>query len=201
MGNTGEGENGDRYWGTDFIQNGQPLTGIKGKYGPDILNEFVVDFILRHREHPFFIYDPMTLIHGTFKPTPATKPGVTDRNSLHTDMIAYTDILVGKLITELDKMNLREKTLVVFVGDNGSVDLGTIHGRMVDGVKHELNEGGSRVPRRFVEVHESTFAWAALNARLTVARRSFGLLPLLAIELELGKKGRYSGVVLRTRWK
>jgi len=49
-------------------------------------------------------------------------------------------------MAELDKMNLREKTLVIFVGDNGSVDPGTIHGRLVDGVKHELKEGGSRVP-------------------------------------------------------
>jgi len=61
-------------------------------------------------------------------------------------MIAYMDKLVGKLMDELDKMNLRQKTLVVFVGDNGSVDAGTIHGREVDGVKHELKEGGSRVP-------------------------------------------------------
>jgi arylsulfatase A len=88
----------------------------------------------------------MTLIHGTFMRTPDSKPGASGRQELYTDMIEYTDKLVGKLMADLDKLNLREKTLVVLVGDNGNVDPSTIHGRMVDGVKHELNEGGSRVP-------------------------------------------------------
>jgi arylsulfatase A len=145
-GNGGSGEGGDRYWGNDFVQNGRRLNVAKGQYGPDILNEFAIDFIRRHRDKPFFIYYPMTLIHGTFRPTPDMPKDVTERSVLYRGMIAYMDKLVGKLMDELDKMNLREKTLVIFVGDNGSVDLGTIHGRMVDGVKHELNEGGSRVP-------------------------------------------------------
>jgi arylsulfatase A len=88
----------------------------------------------------------MTMIHGGFKPTPDTAPGVSDRAHLYTDTITYMDKLIGKLMAALDEMNLREKTLVIFTGDNGSVDPQTIHGRVVDGVKHELNEGGSRVP-------------------------------------------------------
>ena len=145
-GNGAGGEGGDRYWGTDFVQDGKPLKDLKGKYGPDILNEFAIDFIRRHRDQPFFIYYPMTLIHGGFRPTPDTAPGVDDRKTLYRDTISYMDKIVGKLMDELDKMNLREKTLVIFVGDNGSVDPGTIHERVVDGVKHELKEGGSRVP-------------------------------------------------------
>ena len=43
-------------------------------------------------------------------------------------------------------MKLREKTLIVFTGDNGSVPVGTINGRPVDGHKSQMNEGGSRVP-------------------------------------------------------
>ncbi len=145
-GNSGEGEKGDRYWGNDFVQNGKPLKGIKGRYGPDVLHEFVVDFIRRHRDEPFFIYYPMTLIHGTFKPTPDMAKNITARPVLYQGMIAYMDKLVGKLMDELDQLKLRENTLVIFVGDNGSVDPSTIHGRLVDGVKHELKEGGSRVP-------------------------------------------------------
>jgi len=145
-GNRGQGEQGDRYWGTDYIRNGEPLRGIAGRYGPDLLHDYVVDFIRRHRNQPFFIYYPMTMIHGSFKPTPDTAPGVTDRATLYRDTIAYMDKLIGKLMAELDALNLREKTLVVFTGDNGSVDPGTVHGRVVDGVKHDLKEGGSRVP-------------------------------------------------------
>ena len=60
--------------------------------------------------------------------------------------IAYMDKLVGQLVAALDRLNLREKTLIVFTGDNGSVGHGTINGRHVDGGKHKLTEGGSRVP-------------------------------------------------------
>jgi arylsulfatase A len=140
------GQNGERYWGTDFVKDGQPLNGLKGKYGPDVLHEFVADFIRRHRNEPFFLYYPMSLVHGSYMATPDTVKGVNDRETLYRDMIAYMDKLVGKLMDELDKMDLREKTLVVFVGDNGSVEPGIVRGRTVDGVKHELKEGGSRVP-------------------------------------------------------
>lgn len=142
----GSGEGGDRYWGRDYNLNGTPLKVPHGTYGPDLLHQHLVDFIRRHRNEPFFIYYPMTFIHGPFKPTPDTAPGVKDRKTLYRDAIAYMDKLVGKLVAELDALGLREKTLIVFTGDNGSVDPGTIHGRLVDGTKHELKEGGSRVP-------------------------------------------------------
>jgi len=114
-----------------------------GKYGPEYLQDYVVDFIRRHREQPFFVYYPMTMIHGGFKPTPDTAPGVSDRAHLYTDTITYMDKLIGKLMTALDEMNLREKTLVIFTGDNGSVDPQTIHGRVVDGVKHDSTRGAA----------------------------------------------------------
>jgi len=145
-GNGGGGEKGDRYWGNDFVRDGKPFDVAKGKYGPDVLHEFVVDFIRRHRDERFFVYYPMTLIHGTLMPTPDSAPGTKERRALYRDMVAYTDKLVGKLVEELDKLNLRERTVIVFTGDNGSVDPGTVNGRVVEGVKHELKEGGSRVP-------------------------------------------------------
>jgi arylsulfatase A len=43
-------------------------------------------------------------------------------------------------------LKLREKTLIVFTGDNGSVPIGTVGGRSVDGKKATMLEGGSRVP-------------------------------------------------------
>jgi arylsulfatase A len=60
--------------------------------------------------------------------------------------IAYMDKLVGKLVDELDRLGIRENTLIVFTGDNGSVPIGTINGRPIDGKKGDLLEGGSRVP-------------------------------------------------------
>lgn len=138
-------EKGERYWEPAYNHNGQPLTNVEGKYGPDLLHNFVVDFIERHRAGPFFVYYPTPLIHGPILRTPDSQPGAS-RQQHYEDNIAYLDKLVGKLVAELDRLKLRENTLIVFTGDNGSVPYETVHGRKVDGHKSDLLEGGSRVP-------------------------------------------------------
>lgn len=143
---------GERYWKPALNKNGQPVPVTEASYGPDLQNEFVVDFIKRHRDKPFFVYYPTPLVHGPILRTPDSKDGGVRKakgksdGSLYADNIAYLDKLVGQLVATLDELNLRDKTLIVFSGDNGSVPVGTIHGRPVDGHKSQVNEGGSRVP-------------------------------------------------------
>ncbi len=147
--------NPDRYWNPDYNLNGGVLKDAAGQYGPDVLNDFVIDFVRRHKDGPFFVYYPTPLIHGPILKTPDSKGEVAKQKkkaanagegSLYADNIAYLDKLIGKLVAELDALKLRENTLIVFAGDNGSVPIGTIHGRPVDGKKSQVNEGGSRVP-------------------------------------------------------
>ena len=149
----GVGTKGERYWDPAYNHNGRMLSKVEGKYGPDLLHEFVVDFIRRHRDGPFFVYYPMPLIHAPILRTPDSPPGSAN---LYADNIAYMDKLVGKLVAELDGMGLREKTLIVFVGDNGCTPQasgakgdrsgGTLQGRAIKGAKGAMTEGGSRVP-------------------------------------------------------
>lgn len=146
-----ENQRGERYWKPALNQNGQPVPVTEKSYGPDLLHEFAVDFIRRHRHEPFFLYYPMTLIHGPILPTPDSREsgqaqGKGKPRPYYADNIAYLDKLVGKLVAAIDEMGLRERTLIVFTGDNGSVGSHTVHGRLVDGAKGSLLEGGSRVP-------------------------------------------------------
>lgn len=149
-----EKSKGERYWKPALNKNGQVVQVTDTSYGPDMFHEFVVDFVKRHHDQPFFVYYPMPLIHGPILRTPDSKKSDqgNDKNrkkaatSHYADNVAYLDKLVGKLVAALDEMNLREKTLIVFTGDNGSVPVGTINGRSVDGHKSTLLEGGSRVP-------------------------------------------------------
>lgn len=148
----------DRYWSPDYNLNGGMLKDADKKYGPDVLQEFVVDFIQRHREKPFFVYYPTPLIHGPILSTPDSeqqtgtakekvrKTANTGGKSLYADNVAYLDKQIGHLVAELEALKLREKTLIVFAGDNGSVPIGTVGGRSIDGKKHTMLEGGSRVP-------------------------------------------------------
>lgn len=133
-----------RYWGPDYNHNGKILSGDKRTFGPDLLHKFVVDFIRLRKDQPFFIYYPTPLIHYQLQRTPDS---VGDKPDLHADNIAYLDKLVGKLVGELESLKLREKTLILFVGDNGSTrGAHTVEGRPIYGKKGQLNEGGCRVP-------------------------------------------------------
>jgi arylsulfatase A-like enzyme len=144
-GGSADEKKGDRYWDPDYNRNGEPVADAKDKYGPDLLHEFVVDFIRRRRDGPFFVYYPTPLVHGPILRTPDSREGA-GREALYADNVAYLDKLVGKLIDELEALKLREKTLIVFTGDNGSVGGGKINGRAIAGGKGSLREGGSRVP-------------------------------------------------------
>ena len=71
-------------------------------------------------------------------------------NILYQDNVTYMDKLVGKLLAELDRLKLRENTIIFFMGDNGTAkanaDRATIGGRRIVGQKGGMEEGGGLVP-------------------------------------------------------
>jgi arylsulfatase A len=121
----------------------------KDEYLPDIMHKFLADFMTRHQDKPFYAHYAMSHIHGPILRTPDSKAGA-DVAQLYADNIAYMDKLVGQLVAELDRLHLRENTLVIFTGDNGTahfgVDRASIGGRRLSGQKATMLEGGSRVP-------------------------------------------------------
>src|SRR5438034_8594644 len=103
-----------------------------------------MDFVRRHRDGPFFVYYPTHLVHGPILKTPDSAP---DSKDLYADNIAYMDKLLGKVVAELGRLGILEKTVIVFSGDNGTArESGTIHTRQINGAKGSMWEGGSRVP-------------------------------------------------------
>jgi arylsulfatase A len=137
-----------QYWKGKYTLNGKGQSLAEGKYFPDLAHDFVVDFINRHKEQPFFVYYPMIHIHIPIQPTPDSKPDAS-ADQLYKDNIAYMDRLVGKIVSELDRLKLREKTLIVFAGDNGSIRppaYTPVNGRLLSGHKGAMSEGGTRVP-------------------------------------------------------
>ena len=57
-----------------FERNGvmETVEDNAGKYGPDLLCDFLCDFMERNRSKPFFVYYPMVLVHNPFVKTPDT---------------------------------------------------------------------------------------------------------------------------------
>jgi len=143
-----------RYPNPGFEHNGI-AKDYKGEYGPKVVNDFALDFITRNRERPFFLYYPMMLPHSPFQPTPDTaewNPAAGERdgqNPKHfADMTAYMDKMVGRLVAKLEELGLRENTLVIFLGDNGTgVGITSRYkGEAYPGGKGRSNARGTHVP-------------------------------------------------------
>jgi arylsulfatase A len=117
-----------RYANPGLERNGKEKDYSNGEYGPTLINEFALEFVTRHRERPFFLYYPMILTHDPFQPTPdsatwdpkAVGEGVNRDVKHFGEMTAYMDKMVGRLVAKLDELGLRENTLVIFLGDNGT---------------------------------------------------------------------------------
>ena len=138
-----EGKQGgktSRYWHPSIVKNSKYLPTGPNDYGPDIFTNFVVDFVKRHKDRPFFVYYPMCLTHGPFYETPDTVKSEAGKfKNLRTNFkanVEYMDKLVGRIVQALDATGLRENTIVFFTGDNGTGGQG----------KGQSTELGARVP-------------------------------------------------------
>ena len=127
--------------------NGQNKKLGDKEYMPDLLHEHLMSFVRKHQAAPFYIYYCMSSVHGELQPTPDSASGSQD---LMADNIAYMDKLVGKLVAGLEALKLRENTLLIFMGDNGTgkaqAPAATIRGRSLSGMKGTMLEGGGHVP-------------------------------------------------------
>ncbi len=130
-----------------YSLNGDDQKLRDDEYMPDLCQGRVMKFIRQHRDEPFFVYYPMSHVHGELMRTPDSAKG---SNDLMADNIAYMDKLVGQLIAELETLKLRENTLVIFMGDNGTgkgmTDRATIGGKVLSGMKGTMLECGGLVP-------------------------------------------------------
>ena len=144
-----------RYPNPGLEVNGEAID-YPGKYGPDIVTDYLCDFMERNREQPFFVYYPMILPHWPFEPTPdsedwdpAAKGGKGHGNPKYfPDMVAYTDKMVGKLDAKLKELGLRDNTLLIFTCDNGTATsvTSTFRGEEYPGGKGSLVNHGHHVP-------------------------------------------------------
>jgi arylsulfatase A len=140
------------YWNTqkkgkEYLLNGETVALKDKEYMPDVMHKLFVDFITEHRAGPFYVYYSLSSVHTEILPTPDSAP---DSKDLYGDNVAFLDKTVGRVVDDLERLGLRENTLVIFVGDNGTTKKGaenlTLGGRTINGTKGSMMEGGSLVP-------------------------------------------------------
>lgn len=144
-----------------YANPGLELNGVEkgypqGSYGPTLINDFALDFVRRHKAKPFFLYYPMILTHDPFQPPPDSPnwdPTISSEGKQvdkkhFADMVAYMDKMIGRLDAKLGELGLRENTLVMFIGDNGTHSSVTSRFRGADirGGKGSTIHRGHHVP-------------------------------------------------------
>ncbi|HIK89922.1 MAG TPA: arylsulfatase A [Dehalococcoidia bacterium] len=134
-------EKGSRYKDPIVYENGKFLDNTKDKYGEDIFADYIMDFMDRNQDDPFFVYFPMALTHRPLEPTPDSPEyddfippsnetlggrtwdeleGWDDDPRYYKDMVEYHDKVIGRVNAKLEELGIAEDTLVIYVGDNGS---------------------------------------------------------------------------------
>ena len=146
-----------RYVNPELEINGEKYEENEGKYSTDLIVDYINDFMSRNKEQPFLVYYPMILTHCPFDPTPHSSDwDPSDMGSktykgdakYFPDMVSYMDHSIGRIVQELDNLKLREDTLIIFTGDNGTdspIVSETINGEIIWG-KGRTTDNGTHVP-------------------------------------------------------
>ncbi len=151
-----------RHWDATFNEDGIVRDDIADRFGPAVLADYVVEQMTEARDanQPFLIVHNELLPHYPIIDTPEDRE--RGRKASLGNMIHYLDLLVGRLLDEVESLGLRESTYVFFMGDNGTLETDFRNPRtgqpgegphtrhttagLVNGGKHQLNDAGSHVP-------------------------------------------------------
>lgn len=154
---------GPRFYEPMIHCDGQVRKDTLGHYGPDLYQRSLIEFMKANRDRPFLAYYSMALAHEvTDDLNPPVPHGPFDRYDNYAEMVAEMDRGIGRVVAALDALRLREKTLILFLADNGTPPeiiiraegsdliktpvVSRRNGLDVPGGKKQLNDAGTNVP-------------------------------------------------------
>jgi len=134
------------------IRHNTTFVKTKG-YCTDVFFTQALRWIKQNRNRPFFAYVATNAPHSPYVcPEKYLKPyldaGLDEKSAAYYGMITNLDENVGRLVRKLDEWALTERTLVIFMTDNGH-PLANLYNAGMRGNKGTAYEGGTRVPAFF----------------------------------------------------
>jgi arylsulfatase A-like enzyme len=130
---------------------------IAERFGPDVLADFMIDFMKRKKDGPFLVYYPALLVHTPYirvpgGPTTSALPDSEQKNGpeCFPEMLEYLDKNVGRLVNAVDELGISNNTIILLCADNGTHGpVTSIWGEnriRIKGGKMTMTDRGSRVP-------------------------------------------------------
>lgn len=137
----------NNYFSTDLEHNGDVFRS-EG-YIADALTDYAVRFMEKHQKEPFFCYVPYNTPHSPWQVEEEyfdryDNKGLDPKAHCAYAMCENIDHNVGRLLKTLERLDLDENTIVLFLTDNGP-NSNRFNGGM-KGRKGSAHEGGVRVP-------------------------------------------------------
>ena len=128
-----------------------PETG----YVTDLITKHAVDFLHRHKDQPFCLYQPQEAPHYPYQGRqdpperlPGGRKGVKTKGPeikrAYREMVEIMDQSVGRIVETVKDLGLERNTFIFFCSDNGACKQGS--NAPLHGFKGSLWEGGHRVP-------------------------------------------------------
>ena len=140
---------GNSYFNPRLQHNGEEVA-TEG-YCTDIFTRAGIDYIREHKDAPFFVYLPFNAPHSPLTVEdryvkPFLDQGLDEDIARVYGMVTNIDENVGKVLDTLRELSLEERTLVLFMTDNGTAHGHRVYTAGMRGTKGTVYEGGIRVP-------------------------------------------------------
>jgi len=127
----------------------QPFSDLypKGTHRVDIFADQAMKFMQKHKGNPFFVHLAYYSVHTKLEAVPEFIEKYDNRNvdAIYASMIEKMDQGIGKILDELERLGIKENTLVLFCSDNGGICKTSSQAPFRAG-KGSYFEGGVREP-------------------------------------------------------
>ncbi len=106
------------------------LQGKPGEHLEERMASEVVKFLRENRDRPFFLNYWCFSVHSPWNAKPelvdkyraTADPKQPRRNPVYAAMVESLDDAVGRVVHEIDDLGIADRTVIVFMSDNGGVD-------------------------------------------------------------------------------
>ena len=137
----------------DLWRNGKEIFE-DGKYFPQLMADEAGAFIEKHKNKPFFMYYALNTPHYPYQGYAKWLKHyakLPHPRNLYAAFLSTQDETIGNLLTTLDRLELREDTIIIFQSDHGHSHEERAHfgggsAGPYRGAKFSMFEGGLRVP-------------------------------------------------------